>query len=743
MKRFLIVMFFVLFAGWIHAADMKFGQICQKQFDGNDLPIRNAYYWFEFDGFVCGAPLSCKAWNCPQRVPDADWKGVLDKKTLVAEEQVRKFEEKLQSEYETRGRANSQLPAPVATVLRGGQAVVTGTLDATLLSQVQPGDRIDVGEGFFLLQSGSLPSSVMLVGKGEKTVIDMAMHALPGKGIHIQDMVLRNPAVPAPVEVTGTLLMVRVKVDMFASVADAPVYQNWNSVITIGGSFGRISPSYIHTLPAFAFNTHVGTLHHEGEYVDMEAFPSWIPFAPLRELFMPIPTTTNGKQTFTSSRKAFSRSPWIEPLALNPALVPAALKEVLPFDYADYQKGAFSVVKTWLSREYGLALAAAHPEIALMKKDMEASRPLSAFYRATLIPEAEFVTSEEANRHLLDARKRIVEDYDCHAWVNVDKTMRQNATVTSEWKQSELFSDQHDQRARELLPVARYGKASGARCRFVTRIGRDVFQEERKVTDARIEKTEWFISSQGLAKQKAAMDAALSNMGKGFEAAGAAMEKTWTNFDAYRTRIDTTQSGEQVLVSYTGDRNAANVDSISELARLRQQASSQSGPGAPGDYYAMTTYVVDVTRRYRHVFEMSVDTLYEGRPEKTGAIVRFDEIWSLPPCQNRFLDNSATVQPAGSDCFVQESPAIQAALKRTVADFDNHLKTVHIPRIDANIASRRQGDAAEKAEAALYTVLMNRPVSAEERAVLAQVFGTSASPEAIINSANALLATLR
>ena len=717
------------------SAQMRRGQVCERDFNGAELMPRNAYYQPVFNGLICAAPPSCGTWDCPKRVPESSWKGGLDKKTLAAEEHAKEFEQRLQADYEGRIRSDEALPAATAALLRAGKTVASGPFDASLLQKARPGDRIKVGEGHARLAAGTvMPASVIIEGLGDRTIVDLNRSPLPQGGIRLQDLVLRAPGLPEPSYPIGTVLLARVKVDL---PPGEPMSRNWGPVLVMGGSFGRVSPLQFHLLPPNAFGTHAGTLDEEGDFVDMESLPAWVPWGPLREAFRPVPP----KWKTTSVKKALARAPWLEPRTPDASRIPAALAEVFPFDRDAEQKTTIAAVKQWFAAEQGLTLKGPHPGIAEMKKDLDAARPLSALYRAARIPAEDFAASEDAARHLLKARQLIVSEYDCHAWFTADKSQRDNATITSEWKQAEAFSIPLKNSAAALLPVARFGKAYGSRCRFVAKIGRDVFQEERVAKNARVEKTEWIISARGLAKQKAKLDAALSNLGKSFDAAASSMEKTWKTFDAYRTRIETSQSGEQVLVSYTGDRNKGNATAFDELERLRRQTNSQPGPGEPGDHYPMTTYVVDVTRRYRHVFEASHDLLYDGKLERNDALVRYDESWTLPPCQDRFLDNSAAVYPAGSTCFVKESPALTAALARAVSDFESHLKTIHIPRLDAASAAKRKGSPEDAAEAALYAVLMGRVATPQDTAALAKVFGADAQPAAVKAAADALLKT--
>ncbi len=712
-------------------AQTSVGQVCEKDSSGRYLPPNNGYYQLVFDGSICKPPYSCSTWDCPKRVPASSWKGELDKKTLAAENRINELEEKLQADFEERGRAYAALPAPSATILRDGVMVASGTLNNMFLFQARLGDRVELGEGYFSLRS-RLPAGITLVGRGAATILNPG--EFPKDGIVIQDLVLRDPFPPLAAYVEGKILLARVKVDMFSRDR---FQGNWDGVVLIGGSFGRISPRNLHRLSPYAFGTHVGTLNEDGDFVDMEALPAWVPYAALWQVFRPEPP----KWKTTSVKKALARSPWPEERKWDVALLASAVAEPLPSDRTAAQQRAIAAAQKWLAAAHGISLAPEHPDVALMVKDAAAGRPLSAFYRAARMPSRDLASSEDGRRALMSARRDIGAQYACDSWLSVDKSKRFNATVSSDWDHYVTFTHGHIARGAAMVPAARYGVASPRRCRFVTRIGRDVFQEERVAKNMRVENTEWFVSSQGLAKQKAKFDAAMSDLSKSFDAAAASMERTWKTFDAYRTRIETSQSGEQVLVSYTGDRNKGAAGPFAELERLRRGVNAQGGPGAPGDYYPMTTYVAEVERRYRHVFEMSTDTLYDGNAERTGAVLLFDQSWSLPPCKEKFLDNSAAIHPAGGDCFAQQSPALAAALARSLSDYEGHVKTVHIPRLDASAAQKRAGAPPDAAEAALHTVLMGRVATPQDAAALAKVFGPDATPSAVKAAAEALLKT--
>lgn len=669
--------------------------------------------------------LACESWDCDAITRDfASWNGKKGDRFLD-------FEERLAADIIARRHAEELLGPITMKVIRGGQTVWDGGFDRQTLFTAKPGDRIEFGEGYVSFYMNKLPSNVTIVGRGEKTVLGMAGSFLPFDGIVIENLVMREPRLPDPNYLRGVILLANVRVDIYDErKMFSTAFDNWDAVVAIRGGFSRVSPRQANRLPGYAFGARVATMNEDGDYIEMVGFPKWIPAGPMRDLL----GAGSAKPKSASLRKGFTSPATLPAGDIDASLVPAALAEELPAERTAKQKAAYAAVQKWLALKYGGTVKAESAVVALMQKDSEAKRPLSVLARAALMSPAEFAASQTAANLLSDARQALTGEYGCHPTLDYDKSKRAGLEYLTEVDATAQryahLTDPLDPVALALLPITRLGEPSPSRCGFEVKVGIDALQQERRVKAARVDKTEWLLTAQGQAKRSARIGDALGSLAKSFDAAGASMERTWKSFDSYRTRIVTTQTGDQFLVSYKGNRNAGPASTFEELERLRGRTRSLTGPGERGDYYPLTTYVIDAERRYRHFLQVTLSARYDSKTTSAWPPADYDQTWSSGACQDRFMDDGASVRTGGTTCFTDDTRALAAAGARVRQEFEGFLRKTHLARLDAAASRRRTASPEEAAEASLYAVLMKRRASADDVAALKKVFG--AAPEPLI-----------
>lgn len=666
----------------------------------------NGYYYNGYrNTSPCVVPNSCATWPCPRILSTSDWQQAgQDKKSDVEEvsQEHGKIEEEINEQH--------KLPLDLKP----------GTI-------TKKGKVWELSEGTFpVAEFANAPASTSFIGKGEKTVI-VGKGMIPLKTYLFQDLTLRDVYFPArptwEKEKIFHNVLVRVKADIF-EYGISGLYDGWDSVVLIGGSFGMQAPTRVHRFSSLAFGTHVKTVVEGGKRKDLYANPEWIPEGDMKVV---VAGLAKGELNQDTAQKALA---WQVPDSLT-----------------QYQKLGIEVLKNWIRRETGAVVVASAGDkaddayLAKMGKDIEEGRLLSALARVALFEPKQVtqIVGRISNRD--DALKKIYQTYGVDPRIGTSEHLGpMNAQLVG--KQGtyssltyEYLVDPLNKTFFEMVPVAKLGAPAGPRATFTTNFDLDVWQVEKRPKKSYVVKTEWVLSAQGQAKQTAAMNAALSNAGKSFEAAGASMQNTWKNFEAYRTRIDTTQSGETYLKSYKGDINAGNSTGLTELENLRKQIGSQSGPGAPGDYNPVTTYAIDTTRKFRHELKLRYETQFAGKGIDKGRTITVDKSWEARSCTDKFTDNGAYVYPDGTDCWMADGvQGLVAASNQLKTEFQGFVKSQVEPLFELEMKQRKAtGNPEMVAEVALYHIVQKKPVPGDELAALKKVFGDKVTPKNAIS----------
>ncbi|MFN3586729.1 MAG: hypothetical protein ACK4UT_04425 [Moraxellaceae bacterium] len=561
--------------------------------------------------------------------------------------------------FRAREQAYQALPAGTATLLRQGKPVASGPLE-TVMASVRSGDRIELGKGHF--DGAALtkaPDGLVLVGQGPETVL-IGLDFLPARSHWLQDMTLVRPKFQSGWRfklAESPNILVGITFDLQHQYGSAVEEANLENTVTILGSFGRLPPSGVHLLPSLAFGTHMSSMDEYGNLYDHYALAGTLPDGPLRQwLQASIPATEPKKM-----EKALKEPAWKD-LPAPDAAVQAAIAAWTPGATLPARTTlAVSALQSWLAPAG--SGADSDPVVVAVNADLEARRPLSALLRATRTKSGNFAVADRLVTLNTQARSAIADAWGCYIGLDANTARRCPQNDTLRWENVPYSHTLYhagvlapERRYLELVPVATLTDIPKdpaiARCTFVATLDLDVWQYEKVAGNTRIDKTEWYLTEQGRAKQQAAFNAALSGLDKAFNAAASSIESTWQNFDAYRTRIQTTQTGDQYLLSYQGDRNAGNRTGFAELEQLRQQVRNQTGPGARGDYYPVTTYVVDARPKFRHRIEYRLAGTLDQKPVWTPAPRVLDQAWDGAACQDRFVDNSAEVRTDGTTCFL-------------------------------------------------------------------------------------------
>lgn len=707
--------------------------------NGISKPLLNHYFVEElvFDGKNCVQPPSCDTWACPKKGVTKEWNSYNPTRTRTEKnrgEAEVQMDNAMRADYAARELAYRALPAGSATLMRKGQVIASGPLDQ-VLAQARTGDRIELGKGLFPGAAlKKVADGLTLIGQGPETVLQNVA-SLPARGYWFEHLTLVNPTFEQTFYAEGrTNILVRVNVDVFANYGSIGGH-SFDSVVMILGSVGRLRPMAIHQLPSRAFGTHVATMNEYGEMIDLYAMPESLPEGPLRQwLAANIPAGKPQKVEKALKAPIWKTLPDIDPASAQGIAAAKAAGDLDPG-----MALALSAIRSWLAPTPAGGSTTEDPVIAAVMADLDANRPLSALLRASRAQSSDFMVADRLVSLRREALKAIATAYGCTIELipEISKRGPQNSdlrwdNVPYDETLRKLGVLEPGKRYQELVPIAALATLDvPTRCSFTTRVGLDAWQYEKTVGTARVEKTEWYLSAQGQAKQRAALNAALSGLDQSFNAAASSIESTWKSFDAYRTRIQTTQTGDQYLLSYQGDRNAGNRTGFTELERLRQQVRSQSGPGAAGDYYPMTTYVIDARQKFRHRIEFTSTGMVDQKAVSGSGPRVLDQTWDGPPCQDRFIDNSSEIRTGGTDCYWSNGYKVTAMLGNEVGNaFIGFVRGNVLPGIDVAVATRRKSARADdQAEAALVTAMMARPAAATDAATLKKVFGNDVTPD--------------
>lgn len=716
---------------------------------------KNAYFRdidLAWDGKYCIAPPACNAWACPKPIPDKlrerFYPPYMDSKEWKRHVEARSaLDAGASAAIKQRQAAYAATPQGTGRLVRGGQVLHTGSF-TDLLARARTGDRLELGAGTFPIAGlRNAPDSLTIIGAGPQTVLRNEAEpggqptALAAKGHWFQDLTFENPLFESALYARGrTLVFVRVNFDFYDFNTSG---RSLDSIVTILGSFGVLSPYSIHELPARAFGTHVTTLTMDGEMADQYALPATLPDGPLRQWLTEQRPQAKGMRV----DKALKQAPWKSLPAPDEATAQLIARWAAPEGTDLGTQLAVSAIKSWLSP--GSSGVDNDPAVAVIRGDLEAKRFLSAAIRAAGTRSSDYLVADQMVSLRSEAMQQLSREFACDIRVTPDIKRRGPQNVALRWENEgyddALYKLQQvdlDTAYRKLVPAAALATTWDRRCRYHVVIGTDVWQQEKTLTsDVQLEKSERVLSEQGMAKAKAASQAAmdrLGNIGSAFQAAAGSMQRSWQDFEAYRTRIVTTQTGDQYLVSYEGDRNASGPNPFSQLEAARRQ--SGAGPDGSGDYVTVATYSVSANRRFRHWIEYELKGETDNTQDWTSGKRVIDRTWNGSPCRDRFIDNGSVVVSANdTDCFNSAGyEGINALRQAAVAGLQDYTRQHVLTRLDARLSNlRRTGTPADAAEAALQALTMEKPLTPADQAALKKVFGNDMTPE----KAKALLAS--
>lgn len=725
----------------------------------NALPNGYFPYWHDtaprngLNG--CYFTPSCKTWHCPKRFPSdfyASYQPCCEQQN-AQKDLAKKYQSAVETYYydSSKDPLAGLQPASL-TLSRKGKVVASGSMEQ-LMPKVRRGDLLEASEGSIDLTvfTRNIADSVSLRGKGLKTVLYSRPRVkIPSKGLLFENLLIKTKNVSfgnrdeggTPNILVNVTLFGYLNIPEFGYLWNKPNDRNiarkfdaWNNVIMIGGSFGMQAPEAIQTLPELAFGTHAVTLSEYGDSFDMYAAPDWLPEGELKTFLKGL--SRQSRSTTLESR--------LKPVSVNmladlkPDTLQSLLKTRPAKDMPGAQVMALSSLNDWLGKAGGsldIQMSDEDRKIAkIIETDMSSKRIFTALARIASMDDKQARLKAGMAGNVLTLKRDLANRYTCRASYEDDPAKRGEQTSRL-GPPNEVFSNGITNRLAydfvQLVPAAAYGtevkaNAGDFDCEYLIKIGRNDFTVSKTVRNAYLANTEWWISAQGQAKNNQALSQGLTSMGNSFDAAGRSMESTWKNFEEYRSRTVTTQTGDQYLKSYKGDRNAMNKNTFAELDALRRSAPTTGGPGAPGDYYPVHTYKITAMQSFTHQLQ------YEVKPKFNGKIARWDhyrnlyEQWSDGPCEDSFIDNGSTVRSGGTTCFIHAgNRVVGKAYEDLKKDFAKFLETHLLKQIAAENLQRSKSKAiADQAEAILARFANQETVSGDEWRTVSKALGVT------------------
>ncbi|MGE4531186.1 MAG: hypothetical protein AB7C98_07680 [Acidithiobacillus sp.] len=703
----------------------------------------------------CHFPSSCKTWHCPKRFPSdfyASYQPCCEQQK-AQNDRAKKYQSAVENYYSDSSKDPlSGLQPATLTLSRKGKVVASGSVEQ-VMPKVRRGDSIEAGEGSLDLAAftKNIPDSVSLRGEGLKTVLfTRSMVNVPSKGLLLENLLIKTKNLAFGNREDGGTPNILLNVTLFG-YQFVPEYGRlkwkpdtrdiarkfgiWNNVIMIGGSFGVQSPEAIQTLPELAFGTHAVTLSEYGDSFDMYAAPDWLPEGELKAFLKGL--SRKSRSTTLESR--------LKPVSVNMLadLKTDTLQSLLKTRPVKGMPGAQVMALTslndWLGKASGglnIQMSDEDRKIAeVIETDMNNKRIFTALARIASLDDKQARLKAGMAGNILALKRDLANRYTCRASYEDDPAKRGEQTSRL-GPPNEVFSNGITNRLVydfvQLVPAAAYGtevkaNAGDFDCEYFIKIGLNDFTVGKTVRNAYLANTEWWISAQGQAKKNQALSQGLTSMGNSFDAAGRSMESTWKNFEEYRSRTVTTQTGDQYLKSYKGDRNAMNKNTFAELDALRRSAPTTGGPGAPGDYYPVHTYKITAMQSFTHQLQ------YEVKPKFNGKAARWDhyrnlyEQWSNGPCEDSFIDNGSTVRSGGTTCFIHAgNRVIGMAYEDLKKDFAKFLEAHLLKQIAAENLQRSKSKAiADQAEAILARFANQETVSGDEWRTVSKALGVT------------------
>ncbi|GAB5604917.1 hypothetical protein [Sideroxyarcus sp. TK5] len=703
----------------------------------------------------CYFAPSCKTWHCPKRFPSdfyATYQTCCEQ--LNAQKDLAK---RYQSAVETYYNDSSKDPLtglqPASLTLSSkGKVVASGSVEQ-VMPKVRRGDSIEAGEGSINITAytKNIPDSISLRGQGLKTVLyTTTMVKIPSKGLLFENLLIKTKNVSFGSREQGGTPNILVNVTLFGylfvpeygylwSKPDdrdiAGKFDGWNNVIMIGGSFGVQSPEAIQTLPELAFGTHAVTLSEYGDSFDMYAAPDWLPEGGLKTFLKGL-----SRQSRSTSLESRLKPVAVNMLAdLNPDTLQSLLKTRPTKGMPGAQAMALSSLNDWLGKAGGgldIQVTDEDRKIAeIIESDMNSKRIFSALARIATLDDKQARLKAGMAGNILALKRDLANRYTCLASYE-DVPAKRGEQTSRLGPPNEVLSNGITQRLLrdfvQLVPAAAYGtevKASAGDfdCEYRIKIGLNDFTYGKTVRNAYLANTEWWISAQGQARKNQALSQGLTSMGNSFDAAGRSMESTWKNFEEYRSRTVTTQTGDQYLKSYKGDRNAMNKNTFAELDALRKNAPTTGGPGAPGDYYPVHTYKITAMQSFTHQLQYEVKPMFKGKAAHWSHSQNLYEQWSDGPCEDSFIDNGASVRSGGTTCFMHSGHrVVNKAYQLIYQDYASFLQTHLLKQIAAENQQRSKNKAvANQAEAILARFANQEAVNANEWRTVSQALGVT------------------
>lgn len=704
---------------------------------------------------ACYFAPSCKTWHCPKRFPSdfyATYQNCCEQQN-AQKDLAKRYQSAVETYYYdfSKDPLTGLQPASL-TLSRKGKVVASGSVEK-VMPKVRRGDTIEAGEGSLDITAytRNIPDSISLRGQGLKTVLyTTPMVNIPSKGLLFENLLIKTKNVSFGSRDQGGTPNILVNITLFGylfvpeygylwSKPDdrdiASKFDGWNNVIMIGGSFGVQSPEAIQTLPELAFGTHAVTLSEYGDSFDMYAAPDWLPEGELKTFLKGL-----SRQSRSTTLESRLQPESVNMLAdLNPDTLQSLLKTRPVKGMPGAQVMALNSLNDWLGKAGGgldIQMSDEDRKIAeVIEADMNSKRIFTALARIASLDDKQARLRAGMAGNILALKRDLANRYTCRASYEDDPAKRGEQTSRL-GPPNEVLGNGITQRLAydfvQLVPAAAYGtevkpNAGDFDCEYRIKIGINDFTYGKTVRNAYLANTEWWISAQGQAKKNQALSQGLTSMGNSLDAAGRSMESTWKNFDEYRSRTVTTQTGDQYLKSYKGDRNTMNKNTFAELDALRRSAPTTGGPGAPGDYYPVHTYKITAMQLFSHQLQYDVKPMFMGKAVRWDHYRNLNEQWNSGPCEDSFIDNGSTVRSGGTTCFMNAgNRVVGKAYTDLKQDYSKFLETQLLSQIAAENQQRSKSkEIADQAEAILARFANQEAVNANEWRTVSQALGVT------------------
>ncbi|MDX6770154.1 MAG: hypothetical protein SF051_11530 [Elusimicrobiota bacterium] len=650
----------------------------------------------------------------------------------------------------------SQGPLTEAVLVRGGR---TTRLDAAglaaALTDSKPGDLFRLGAGRFKLGEEIGGSPIVIEGVGPATVLTVGLKTRLKDATFSKLSLTDARLEPAPghrVWLEQVIVLGHFRF-LGNSAASKP---SGSAVVSVLGGF-YLKPQLSgnpriqdpnENLWALTGNRH-GTLSIEGQQL-----PSWLKRSELQTFFEeyarylrggPKPSPASVARLYANNRAVLDG----DALKVRDGLPEAEEREALA-------RAAITRMQNVLKTDFGAAGAAPAPGAgaadlwAKAEAAEKAGRPLTSFYHLARLSRQDLdsETGKKVDGRMRALRRAVAAAYGTSVEVELSGIGPDTARHAG-YDGVEAYRASRSQQVGAFVrkplearyPILKLMDPAAARYRAKVFQTQDDFSNAAattKVEEVRYEIEDPYVKAQ---KAKAAAAAAWARFDatmKGIDAAAANISKTWENTYNYRTRVEDTGSGKQ-LVWYEGAKNAGGLNLNAAADAAARAAGGAQAPSAGMMAASRNTQTRLYANRYAMTFSGQVERAGQGVIERLAQISR-EARWNFS-CTVTTIDEGG-VKRSDSNCFGGTgggggSTHVQAVVEASVvpwlfAHYEGRVIEENLPRL---AKAAKSGDTAEMAEMVLLGRSLGVPANAEQDAVLAKALGDAKALEALVSVA--------